>query len=515
MAINVASPSKIRLLADVAGIDSDPSVTPDGASVVFANIDGQDRGQLWSVRLDTPTGIAPLATTTTSDIDPDVIGDAPGAPTSPGWSRGSPMPTPREGAFGAVLGGQLYVAGGNAGLFQGDSSVLERYDPATDTWTSHSPMRSTRAEGVAVVAGGKLFAIGGRGRDASECPGANTETNAPCTSVEAYDPTTDAWTPVVPLPKPLAGLGAAVVGDTIYVVGGRSGPTPGVGQPSNDVYRLDLSTGQWADGPDIVVAGVPYPRMDIQATVATGSQLYVFGGTLGFNEPSEATVLALDTTAGEWSRVADMPTPRRNAIAGACGGGVFVIGGLGPNGATAVNERYDLRAGTWTSASPPPAPLAENAAALVSTGTQIIAAGNGPHGLADGSVYRFECAPPQLEVESATGAGIKWPGSRNWFMYTRSSKDKVDLIAAQHVDVGDIFMQRGSSGTYIEIVLHPGWSFADARDNVKIHDMQRVPKSYVAPGKFKYKFGASGVVWSGTVPNATYYGIHAEVVKSA
>ncbi len=43
---------------------------------------------------------------------------------------------------------------------------------------------------------------------------------------DAYDRHTDTWQTLEPMPTARHGLGAAVVGDTIYVIGG--GPTPGL-----------------------------------------------------------------------------------------------------------------------------------------------------------------------------------------------------------------------------------------------------------------------------------------------
>jgi hypothetical protein len=46
-------------------------------------------------------------------------------------------------------------------------------------------------------------------------------------TVESYDPATDSWQHHAPMPTPRHGLGAALIGDTIYVAGG--GPIVGGG----------------------------------------------------------------------------------------------------------------------------------------------------------------------------------------------------------------------------------------------------------------------------------------------
>jgi N-acetylneuraminic acid mutarotase len=52
---------------------------------------------------------------------------------------------------------------------------------------------------------------------------------------EMYDAGTDTWTTMAPMPTARHGLGAAVVGDTIYVIGG--GPEPGLSVTgANEAY---------------------------------------------------------------------------------------------------------------------------------------------------------------------------------------------------------------------------------------------------------------------------------------
>ena len=84
-------------------------------------------------------------------------------------------------------------------------------------------------------------------------------------------------------------------------------------------------------------------------------------------------------------------------------------------------------------------------------------------------------------------------------MYTAYQTTKVDLIAGQKYDAGDIYMtRRGDGNTYIKVTLASGFRFANVQQNLKIQPFASAPKSYVQPGAFKYKF---------SVPQATstYY----------
>ncbi len=115
--------------------------------------------------------------------------------------------------------------------------------------------------------------------------------------------------------------------------------------------------------------------------------------------------------------------------------------------------------------------------------------------------------------ETATGAGKKYPGSSNWFMYTGYTTSKVDLIAGQHHDAGDITMTRTSTHTVITIVTQNGFSWADVEGNLKIQDFDSEPKAYVAPGSFKHKFEVSGNTVKVSIPGtkAKFYGIHGDM----
>jgi hypothetical protein len=71
---------------------------------------------------------------------------------------------------------------------------------------------------------GRIFVLGG------EAPSGTFE------QVEAYDPATDTWRTFSPMPTARHGLGAAAVGDRIFVISG--GPRPGGSySPTNEVFR--------------------------------------------------------------------------------------------------------------------------------------------------------------------------------------------------------------------------------------------------------------------------------------
>lgn len=139
------------------------------------------------------------------------------------------------------------------------------------------------------------------------------------------------------------------------------------------------------------------------------------------------------------------------------------------------------------------------------------------------------CTRVMWSDETATGAGTRYPNTANWFMYTPYTTSKVDLIAGQKYDAGDIYMSRSGSTTTIRIVMQNGFRWADVAENLKIQPFDSAPTGFVTPGSFLYKFTTlsqlaktpgTTVTYSAstntvivTMPgtSAKFYGIHGDV----
>ncbi|HSL06196.1 MAG TPA: kelch repeat-containing protein, partial [Nitrospiraceae bacterium] len=99
------------------------------------------------------------------------------------------------------------------GDYQRNLSVTEVYDPVADRWARAADLPTARSGITSSVVGGRVYVFGGEGGD-----GTFREN-------EAYDPVRDTWQTMAPMPTGRHGLGSAVVRGRIYVISG--GPTPG------------------------------------------------------------------------------------------------------------------------------------------------------------------------------------------------------------------------------------------------------------------------------------------------
>jgi N-acetylneuraminic acid mutarotase len=283
----------------------------------------------------------------------------PGAAAAGTWESRAPLPEATEGPSTAKVG-NLIVAAYGFTLLHGDSTQTLIYNIAHDSWSfgpeAPGPVSS---EGIAVSHGGSVYALGGRN-------GAGTDNNR-------FTPATETWTTLAPLPMGRDGLGAAVIGHSIYAIGGRpetGGPCSGFTQFA-DVERYDIASNTWT-----AVAPLPTPRSDVGA-IAHGGKIYVFGGCKEEATSVTSEVDVYDRTTNTWSEGAPMPTPRAGFYGiGIKGDKIYVMGGLDKAGAaSSANEVYDIADNSWSEDTPMTHPRGEMGVA--SHGGRIYTIGGG------------------------------------------------------------------------------------------------------------------------------------------
>src|SRR6185295_16999147 len=86
------------------------------------------------------------------------------------------------------------------------------YDPATNTWSAGSALPTPRSAMAAELYRGLIVVVGGETR-------AKTFTEN-----EAYDVKNGRWVTLAPLREGRHGHGVALLGDSLYFVGGALGP---------------------------------------------------------------------------------------------------------------------------------------------------------------------------------------------------------------------------------------------------------------------------------------------------
>ena len=251
-------------------------------------------------------------------------------PDTGSWTTGTPLPTARSSAAVAAINGKIFVAGGFNGEILG---TLDIYDPVTDTWSRGADMPVARSDASAVAAGGKLYVIGGTDGVTGPVPGPADHDERPGPEVfwgrndgwfgsnllSVYDPATNTWSDLTPMPTARTGAAAGVINGKIHVAGGSIG--------SRHVATLeiyDIASGTWGTGPDM-----PTSRSECAASVV-GVKLIVTGGI------DKVAFEVFHTAADQWLREPDMTVVRRGHDCAVIDGEMYIVGGDNGEGPVAA-----------------------------------------------------------------------------------------------------------------------------------------------------------------------------------
>ncbi|XP_035678478.1 kelch repeat and BTB domain-containing protein 8-like [Branchiostoma floridae] len=175
------------------------------------------------------------------------------------WEERQPMLEGRSSFGMAFLQGYIYAVGGmvydSFGRYSGTLNTVERYNPESDTWQYVTPMPDGISEHGVVTLGSQLFVVGGRPPTHSFC----------------YEPGENMWSVYESVPIPMSSPGAAVFDSEIVVAGGFKflGPNRGC-LPAVQIFNPHEN--QWQAGP-------PLPQGRICPGLAVlHRELYIVGG---------------------------------------------------------------------------------------------------------------------------------------------------------------------------------------------------------------------------------------------
>ena len=208
------------------------------------------------------------------------------------------------------------------------------------------------------------------GLSACPRPGASTAAAAPGT-----------WSAHAPLPIRVQEIYPALHAGRIWVAGGLSPDVPASqAQMSDRVLVYDPTADRWTDGPRL-----PEPRHH-PVLVSAGDALYAFGGFVQANGgrwSNSRDVLRLNADADRWDRVATLPMPLSETVAGVIGDTIWLATGRSPSGSgnaqwpdhadTAHSLAFDPDNLTFRAG--PAAPQALNSAAGAVIGGKLLVVG--------------------------------------------------------------------------------------------------------------------------------------------
>jgi N-acetylneuraminic acid mutarotase len=197
------------------------------------------------------------------------------------WTQKTPMPTARGGLGVAVVEERIYAIGGYNGMgapvdpapnaqpgrykeFGSFLGTNEMYDVSKDAWETKASMPTPRVYFGIAVYQNKIYCFGGETNDSNY-------DFISCAVNEVYDPSTDSWKTLEPMPMADKGFHANVIDDKIFIIGGHS----------NATWIYDPASDSWAGAAAVPFEAFNEPKVYVyveeSCTVVFGEKIHYFG----------------------------------------------------------------------------------------------------------------------------------------------------------------------------------------------------------------------------------------------
>ncbi|MDE3271846.1 Kelch repeat-containing protein [Pseudoalteromonas sp. G4] len=185
------------------------------------------------------------------------------------WRNGPKLPIPLAESSYASIGKNVHIIGGRTVSNEsgGNIDTNAHYILVNNAyWRKARPASILRSSAASAVIGNQIYVIGGR----SYSPELKNLSYA-----EVYDVNTDSWSPIAPLPISAAGLAATVYNGKLIVSGGEAFTKQKgelVGETFDIVWQYDPNSDQWQN-----IGTLPTPRHG-HGSVTFNEQMYIIGG---------------------------------------------------------------------------------------------------------------------------------------------------------------------------------------------------------------------------------------------
>ncbi|SDL10100.1 Por secretion system C-terminal sorting domain-containing protein [Catalinimonas alkaloidigena] len=301
--------------------------------------------------------------------------------------------------------GKIYIFNALQGNGPDEDPVTNvlMYDPVADQMTTGAavPTHRQRGGGGVVLYQGKFYLVAGN-RNGHRAFLDDGVTPANVAWFDSYDPATNQWATLPDAPHARDHFHAAVIGDKLYVAGGRrsrDGTSDGIWKDTEaavDVY--DFAQNRWLNTGESP-QNLPTQRAGA-AVVVIGSELLVIGGEID-NAPSNLalkTTEALNPLNGTWRALANLNLGRHASQAILYNGDVYLPAGSKTKGGTEITYAETFMEvlsfdgppnapttyPTWTTVSNAPIPRSE---------AQVVEY--------NGELYFFNGFAPNIKIENS------------------------------------------------------------------------------------------------------------------
>ncbi len=230
-------------------------------------------------------------------------------------------------------------------------------DAGPPPWRAAQPSLVKRSEVGAARIGDRIYVVGGY-----RAPGGATTA-----ALESYDISAGTWARRRSLPIAVNHPAVTSAGGKLYVNGGFQ--AQGQQKPSARLYSYSPKQDRWKRLPDSPIARAAHALQQI------GGKLYAAGGANGFNRQLRSLWI-YDLSSRAWRRGPRMRVGRNHVASAVLDRKLYVVGGRpGPEaGNLRVVERFNPASGRWRTLAPLTTPTS-GAAAAVAHGQVVVFGG--------------------------------------------------------------------------------------------------------------------------------------------
>jgi N-acetylneuraminic acid mutarotase len=220
---------------------------------------------------------------------------------------------------------EIWVAGALTGGYPHETPIpnILIFNPKTKTWKEGPKLPENRLRGSAgvFVREEKIYMV---------CGIQDGHYEGFVGWFDELDPKTGKWTSLTNAPRARDHVSAAMVGDRLYLAGGRTSHAK-IGRVIDttikEVDYYDFQTQTW----HTIENGLPTERAG-NSNLGIGPYLIVMNGESGVQVPAHAEVEVLDTRTHNWSRLPDLDEGRHGTGVAYLDGKIFVAAGSANRG---------------------------------------------------------------------------------------------------------------------------------------------------------------------------------------
>lgn len=184
------------------------------------------------------------------------------------------------------------------------------------TWQTLARAPIALAEAQSVAADGKLYVFGGYN--------VTTPDYQPTSAAEAFDPSTNTWTTLAPMPAAETHMGVATDGQFIYVAGGYTFDPRTTYQTFStaNAFRYDIASNTWS-----TMASLPAARGAGALAYLDGQLHFVGGVNINRAGQTEHWVLNLNDPNAQWTDSTPLPLSANHTSVVVLNGKIYLVGG--------------------------------------------------------------------------------------------------------------------------------------------------------------------------------------------